>query len=78
MKPKTRQTTAAVVVEGGIGGLLLLAGFALGIFALDWTVGFWLATVGAACVGHAVTFGFGLLHRPSFWSASRGRPPRGS
>ncbi len=76
MKPKTNHTTAAMI-EGGIGGLLLLAGFAVVIFTRDWTVAFWLVTVGAACVGHAVTFGFGLLHRPYFWSASRDKRPRG-
>ena len=61
----------AAVVEGATGGLLLLAGLAIGVLALDWTVAFWLVTIGAAWAGHAVTFDFGLLHRPYFWSASR-------
>lgn len=76
MSHKTRHT-AAVLIDGGVGALLLIAGLGLGILALDWTVSFGLVTVGAACVGHAVTFGFGLLDRPFFWSASHGERPRG-
>jgi hypothetical protein len=76
MKRSARHTTAALI-EGSIGGLLLLAGLALGALALDWAVAFWLVTVGAACVGHAVTFGFGLLHGRCFWSANRGKRSRG-
>jgi len=77
MKPKTHQIPAAAVAEGAIGGLLLLAGLAVVIFTRDWMVAFWLVTVGAACVGHAVTFGFGLFHRPYFWSAGCDRRHRG-
>jgi hypothetical protein len=28
-----------------------------------WTLAFWSVTVGAACIGHAVISGFGLLDR---------------
>jgi hypothetical protein len=65
------------IIEGAFGGVLVLAGLALAILMLDWTAAFWIVTIGAACIGHAVTFGFGLLERPFFWSASRGRRPRG-
>jgi hypothetical protein len=76
MSHKTRHT-CAVLIEGGVGALLVIAGLGVVIFTRDWMVAFWLVTVGAACVGHAVTFGLGLLDRPFLWSTSRGKRPRG-
>jgi hypothetical protein len=59
MNHKTHDTPA-VLVEGGVGALLVIAGLGVAIFTRDWMVAFWIVTIGAACVGHAVTFGLGL------------------
>jgi len=74
-----RASSRAVVavVEGAVGGLLLIAGLLGGLLGVGWGPAFWLVTAGAACVGHAVTFGFGLLDGPCFWSVSREKRPRG-
>jgi hypothetical protein len=70
---RQRHTTLVVVLEGALGGVFVLVGITLAFLAVNWTVAFWIVTVGAAFVGHAVTFGFGLLDRPYFWRSHRDR-----
>jgi hypothetical protein len=55
----------AAVIEGAAGGVAVVAGLVLAALGDSWPLAFWLVVLGAACVGHAVTFGFGLIELPS-------------
>lgn len=67
----------AAIIEALAGGAALLAGLALAMLGLAWTLAFWLVVVGSASLAHAVTFGLGLIKLPSQPSATHGkRHPR--
>jgi hypothetical protein len=47
--------SAARIVEGCAGAVVLAGGLVLGFVGTTWILAFWLVTIGAATVGDAVT-----------------------